>query len=364
VSKALRLNTFGGLWIESPEGGSAADVRPRGLALLAILAAGGAKGMTRDRVLGVLWPDTEEERARHALSQTIYGLRRDLGEDLIDSTPALRLDPSLISSDVADFQAAVKAREWEKAAAQYHGPFLDGFYLADAPEFERWVETERASLATAGIRAIEIVAKSSTEAGRPEEAAEHWHRLARLDPLDSRIAASYMEALAALGDRAAAIAHGRAHAELRRRELEVGPDPIVERVVERLREATDLPAGGRVPGSALPPAGPDVEAVRPTRLIPGPRPIPSAGSRRTDGRDRGEPGRRRHRRRARVARYECEPRGASTSPGGRPDSRPGSSRLRGPRRVVERDARHEPRTARRGAGDRQLAHAGAHPAGR
>lgn len=263
MSKALRLNTFGGLWIESPEGGAAADVRPRGLALLAILAAGGAKGMTRDRVLGVLWPDTDEERARHALSQTIYGLRRDLGEDVIDSTPALRLDPVLISSDVADFQAAVKAREWEEAAVQYHGPFLDGFYLADAPEFERWVENERASLATAGIRAIEIVARASAEAGRREEAAEHWHRLAQLDPLDSRIAASYMEALAALGDRAAAIAHGRAHAELRRRELEVGPDPIVERVVERLREATDLPAGGRGPGSALPPAAPAVEAVAP-----------------------------------------------------------------------------------------------------
>jgi DNA-binding SARP family transcriptional activator/TolB-like protein len=268
VSKALRVNTFGGLWIESPEGGSAADLRPRGLALLAILAAGGAKGMTRDRVLGVLWPDTDEERARHALSQTIYGLRRDLGEDVIDSTPALRLDPSHISSDVADFQAAVKAREWEKAAAQYHGPFLDGFYLADAPEFERWVENERASLATAGIRAIEIVAKASAEAGRPEEAAEHWHRLTRLDPLDSRIAASYMEALAALGDRAAAIAHGRAHAELRRRELEVGPDPVVERVVERLREATDLPAGGRVPRSTLPPAGRDREAAAPPAAPP------------------------------------------------------------------------------------------------
>ena len=289
MSKVLRLNTFGGLWIERPEGGSAADIRPRGLALLAILAAGGAKGMPRDRVLGVLWPDTDEERARHALSQTIYGLRRDLGENVIDSTPALRLDPSLISSDVADFQAAVRAREWETAAARYHGPFLDGFSLADAPDFERWVETERASLATAGIRAIEIVARASADAGRREEAAEHWHRLARLDPLDSRIAASYMEALSALGDRAAAIAHGRAHTELRRRELEVGPDAIVERVVERLREATDLPAGGRVPGSALPPAGreretgapptaaaaipgaPDVLPVPYRRLVPGRR---------------------------------------------------------------------------------------------
>lgn len=268
MSNALRLNTFGGLWIEGPDGRAVAAPRPRGLALLAILAAAGAKGTSRDRVLGVLWPDTEEERARHALSQTIYGLRRDLGEEVIESGAALRLDPGHITSDVGQFRAAVAAKDWVEAAALFHGPFLDGFVLADAPEFERWMETERATLTTAGIRAIEIVAKSSAEAGRREEAAEHWHRLARLDPLDSRITASYMEALASLGDRAAAIAHGRAHADLRRRELEAGPDPQVERMVARLREATDQSPAPRVTASASPPAHGAERPVAPAPPVP------------------------------------------------------------------------------------------------
>ena len=111
-----------------------------------------------------------------------------------------------------------------EAAALYVGPFLDGFYLADAPEFERWTESERASLATEGIRAIEIAAKASADSGRREEAAEHWHRLTHIDPANSRIATSYIEALAALGDRSAALAHGKAHADYLRREFEAEPD--------------------------------------------------------------------------------------------------------------------------------------------
>lgn len=233
----MRLRTFGGLSVGDPDSGSGVAPRPRALALLAILAAAGAKGTSRDRAIGVLWPETGDERARHALSQTLYSLRRDLGTEVVLTMPVLRLAPDLITSDLAGFRAAVAGRRWADAAALYAGPFLDHFHLTDAPEFERWVEAERASLATEAIRAIEIVAKASADAGRLEEAAEHWHRLTRLEPADSRIAASYMEALAALGDRTAAMAHGRAHAELVRRELEVEPHPVVERLITRLREA-------------------------------------------------------------------------------------------------------------------------------
>ena len=236
----LRLRTFGGLWIEDSRTGADAGPRPRPLALLAILAVAGAKGLSRDRVLGVLWPETDEDKARQSLSQAIYSLRRDLGIDVAGGGAVLRLDATQISSDVDDFRRAAGARNWSEAASLYTGPFLDGFYLADAPEFERWAESERATLATQGIRAIENAAKASADEGRLEEAAEHWHHLTRLDPTNTRIAQHYMEALARLGDRAAAIAHGRAHADVLRRELETEPDAAFERYAAQLRQAEGI----------------------------------------------------------------------------------------------------------------------------
>ena len=236
----MRLRTFGGVSIEIPGAHPQAGPRPRSLALLAILAGAGAKGVTRERVMAVLWPDADPERARHALSQTLYNLRRDLGADVVQTAPVLRLDPAGISTDVAEFRAAVAAKRWHDAAELYAGPFLDGFHLADAPEFERWADAERAALATQGIRAIEIVAKESGDAGRHDEAVEYWLHLSRLDPVDPHIAASYMEALAARGDRVAALAHGRAHADLLRREFDAEPDAAVQGVMSQLRETATL----------------------------------------------------------------------------------------------------------------------------
>jgi DNA-binding SARP family transcriptional activator/TolB-like protein len=272
--KTLRLRVFGGLWIENPDADSDAGRRPRPLALLAILALAGPNGASRDRVLGVLWPESEEERARQSLSQLIYSLKRELGVDVAASGGGagggggarLRLDSNQISSDVGDFRAAIAAKNWQAAAVLYGGAFLDGFYLADAPEFERWTESERASLATEGIRALEIAARDSAEKGRREEAAEHWHRLTRIDPASSRIAASYIEALAALGDRSAALAHAKAHADFLRREFETEPDRAFQHSLARLREAEPVRESSLLVPASVPPAGsppPETLAVDP-----------------------------------------------------------------------------------------------------
>jgi DNA-binding SARP family transcriptional activator/TolB-like protein len=284
-SKSLRLRVFGGLWIEDVEADSDAGPRPRSLALLAILAVVGPTGVSRDRILGVLWPEAEEDRARQSLSQLIYSLKRDLGIDVAASGARLRLDSQEISSDVADFRAAIAAKDWQQAAALYDGPFLDGFYLADAPEFERWTETERGSLVTEGIRAIEIAAKAAAAGGRREEARELWHRLTRIDPANSRIATSYMEALAALGDRSAALAHAKAHADYLRREFDAGPDRAFQQLLMRLRDAEPTealepdqltPAAVSPPGALSTGTASGVATVAP----PGPQPKAAFGGRR------------------------------------------------------------------------------------
>src|SRR5436190_12858465 len=109
------------------------------LSLLAVLATAGPTGFSRDKLLLHLWPESDEERARHALKQAVYSLRRELGTDeVIVGTASLSLNPSIISSDARDFEAAIVAGDNAAAAAMYNGPFLDGVLLKDSVEFERW----------------------------------------------------------------------------------------------------------------------------------------------------------------------------------------------------------------------------------
>lgn len=276
----LRLKVLGGISLE--RGGrplSGRVTQRRRLALLVLLAAGRDRGVSRDRLIGWLWPERTDEQGRHSLSQLIYGLRQSLGEDvLLAGVDQLRLNWSSISSDVRDFADALTAGRCEDAVALYHGPFLDGFFLSDAPEFDRWVEEERARLTDAAGAALERLADDASRRGAPEEAVRWWSRRSALDPTDSRIALGLMRALVAAGDRPGAVQHAEAHSELLRSLLEVGPDPAVRCLKEQLRQEVRPSAPRLRHRPPTLPATPQVAAT--VAGLPGPAPPGPAPRRR------------------------------------------------------------------------------------
>jgi TolB-like protein len=154
----------------------------------------------------------------------------------------------------------------ERAARLYRGPFLDGFYVSDAPEFERWAEGERDRLARAYVRALECLAAACETSGSPQDAAGWWRMLAVRDPYNSRVGARLMRALDLAGERAAALWFAEAHTALLREELGVEPEPEFAALVERLRtEPVRLPPA---PAAAPPPAPRD---AGPFPAVPPPR---------------------------------------------------------------------------------------------
>jgi Tol biopolymer transport system component/DNA-binding SARP family transcriptional activator len=233
----LRLNTFGRLFVERDGRRlSGAASQPRRLALLALLAGSGDQGMTRDRLLGLLWSESDEERARKGLNQALYALRQEMGADEVFlGTRDLRLNPELVTSDIGLFNGAIKAGQLERAVAEYIGPFLDGFHLSEAPEFERWLEEERAGLARDYTTALERLARRAAERGDRQESAEYWRKLAAQDPLNARVAIGLMDALVAAGDPTAALQHARVHEVLVQQELEAPPDREVLALAEAIR---------------------------------------------------------------------------------------------------------------------------------
>ncbi|HET7471193.1 MAG TPA: DPP IV N-terminal domain-containing protein [Gemmatimonadales bacterium] len=239
---------------------SGAASQPRRLALLALLASAGEHGLTRDRMLGLLWPETDEDRARRGLNQALYALRQEVGADEIFlGTRDVRLNPDLITSDVALFTEAVRSGRLDQAVAVYIGPFLDGFHISDAPEFERWLEEERAGLARDCATALRRLAEQASERGDHTGSAEWWRKLAAQDPLNGRVAVGLMEALVAAGDRSAALHHARVYEVLMQQELEAPPDAEVLALAGRIREQ----AAAMTPPAAAP--GPSArEAPQPT----------------------------------------------------------------------------------------------------
>lgn len=235
----LRLRTLGGLSIEQGDGAassSAATSARRRLALLAVLAVNAPRGVPRDKLLALFWPESDTDRARHALDQTLYSLKKDLGADaLVVGREEPALNPAAIASDVEEFQTALARGDRVAAVELYKGPFLDGVFITGAPGFERWVDEERARLTREVEFALESLATESAGKGDHAGAVQRWQRLAAMEPRKTRVVLSLMTELAATGDRAAALRHAEIYHTLIRDDLEAEPNPAVAALADKLR---------------------------------------------------------------------------------------------------------------------------------
>src|SRR4051794_26861648 len=94
----LRLRTFGGLTLSRGEENlTGAVTQRRRLALLALLAVARDTGLSRDKLLAWLWPDSDAERARHVLNQLLYAQRRQVGDAaLFTGQKTLRLNRAVM----------------------------------------------------------------------------------------------------------------------------------------------------------------------------------------------------------------------------------------------------------------------------
>jgi len=241
----LRIVTFGTLCVRGERGTLAgAAAQPRRLALLALLARAGDRAVTREKLTALVWPDADEERARRAITQSIYALRQELGsDDAIAGVKDLRLNPELITTDVADFSAAIRANRMEDAVRLYAGPFLDGFHVAGNDEFDRWVDSERTVLLQEYLEALEKLATAAEGRGDHAAAAGWWRRLSAKDPLSARYAIGVMRSLVATGDKHGALEHARVHETLLEEQLDLPADRDVVAFAARIRR--ELRAGAR-----------------------------------------------------------------------------------------------------------------------
>lgn len=272
------LRLFGTPVLEGPDGPVSGRVtQKRRIALLAFLARAERRTVTRDLLAATFWPESDTKRARHNLADSIWIVRKALGDDvLVADGDRLTLAPDVVTTDVEVFDEALREHDLEAAVASYAGPFLDGLHVSGAPEFERWLDTERADLAARHTRALEELANGALEEGRATDAVFWSRHLVNADPLNSRYALQCARALAETGDVAGAIQHAADHARRLRNELDLAPPPEMVAFVRILEEERRV-SHEETPGGAYGQHGRDEASEAPDE----PNGVVS-------GRDRGE----------------------------------------------------------------------------
>ena len=237
----VTLRTLGTLdvSVDRTEGSSDLTGQPKRVALLVYLVIDSAnRPVQRDKLLGLFWPELSQKRGRRALSQSLYVLRKSLGEELLEAngSDAIHLNRSLIYCDAVAFEDAVREGDQERALSLYDGDLLDGFYLEDAPDFEHWLEVERARMKRLAAESAGVLT-ARTEASGDLASASRWaRRLVRLTPWDEANLVRLIRLLRDVGDQSGAQLEYDLYCHRLQTELDTEPSAAVESALLSPRE--------------------------------------------------------------------------------------------------------------------------------
>jgi DNA-binding SARP family transcriptional activator/TolB-like protein/tetratricopeptide (TPR) repeat protein len=252
----ITIRLFGAIDLRGGAGQELRSVlaQPKRLALLAYLAAAEPAGPhRRDTLLGLFWPELDQDRARNNLSQAVHFLRRWLGDAAITSRGGadLALEDSLVWVDVRAFHAALAGDRPDEALQLYRGDVLPSFFVPGSAAFEEWLELERGRLRGRAAAAARLLAERHEHARRLTQAAGLAHRALELSDTDERHLRRMIELLSRVGDRAGAV---RAYERFASSVAALGVEPASETValIGRVRSG-DQAAASPQPGSAISP---------------------------------------------------------------------------------------------------------------
>lgn len=217
------------------------------IALVALLAGAWPLPVPRSQLLALLWPEKDEAAARRLLNLSVHVLRGALGKQaLVSLGDGLLLGTEQLTCDVLDLRAAVADDDLGRVAHLHAAPLLDGFSLPDASDFGHWLDDTRRDLQRLHRRAVLAQLDRCERAGDLHGAVAACRQLVALDPYSGDDTRRLMRALEQAGDRTSAIRQAVEHAQRRRVDLELGPDPAVAALSDELREsvlaAVELPS--------------------------------------------------------------------------------------------------------------------------
>jgi DNA-binding SARP family transcriptional activator len=284
----IELRTLGALDLHSAEGRELNSLlaQPKRIALLAYLCIAQPRGFhRRDTLLGLFWPDSDQEHARTSLRKSLHILRRSLGDDAILSRgdEEVAVDFQLVWCDTAAFEASVKANRLEEALDLYRGDLLAGFFIEEAPEFDQWLYSERTRLRASAARAAFALSEQIEAGGNVAAAVILARRALEFSDTDERAAQKLIDLQARVGDRTGAIQTYETFARHLATEYGTDPSAQTQSLIEGIRSGkaalgSNAEANGpanRSPTLALAPevrsgtreAGGDGRGARRTRSV-------------------------------------------------------------------------------------------------
>ncbi len=229
-------------------------------ALLAYLATEPGRPHPRAHLATMFWPNLDDKKAGHNLSQTLLRVRHALQQRqganssrfLLASYQEVTFNEcSDFDLDVARFRSLFDAiaghshtsgvlctacQRWlAEAAALYRGEFLAGLFVPDSVEFEEWRLLRQEELHRGAVDVLTRLVGYHAARAEHEQLQQVARRLIALEPWLEEGHAQLMRSLAQDGQVASALKQFEAYKHTLAAELGLQPAPDMLRLAEQIR---------------------------------------------------------------------------------------------------------------------------------
>ena len=240
MSQRLRIETFGHFAVRY--GGRDVVLNGRkARALLGYLALAESGQETRERLVGLLWSETEEAKARASLRQTLYEIReafQAVGFDKFDADKHVtRIDRDALEVDLWDVMGGAKRGE-------PHAILLDRDRATEGllnelesvdPAFRSWLLAKRQSLHDRLVAHLEDALRGQTDAAAIRSEEQVARALMKLDPTHEEAARALIRARVAAGDIGDALGIYKALWKLLEDEYDVEPSKETQELIAAVK---------------------------------------------------------------------------------------------------------------------------------
>lgn len=218
-----------------------------------------ARPVSREQLMDWFFRENDPQQARTNLRATLSRIKKHIGDVLaanraevwLRDDVEIRIDSAEFSQQLATLRQTTEQpsltphstiSNLQSVLSTYHGDFLAGFFLRDAPDFEQWMVVERERQRLLAIDGLQELIRKQVNAADFSAALQSTNRLVAIEPLLEQAQRNRLLLMARSGQRASALREAQTLRKLFADELGVSLSVSTEQIVARIEAMADVPS--------------------------------------------------------------------------------------------------------------------------
>lgn len=188
-------------------------------ALICLLVLNENKYLSREKIIGYLWPDSTDDAARYNLRYNLWLVKKSIQRDR-NGHGFLHVDKECCSINqeyefVSDILEIINFLPSESDTIEsilrlkemFQGDFLEGCYFNKCDELNEWIIFERINFEKRKVKVLKRLAELYEKSEAYEACLETINEVLEIEPYDETVVSKILDIYMACGKRAAAITY-------------------------------------------------------------------------------------------------------------------------------------------------------------